>query len=297
MSIKNSYSIKDLENLTGVKAHTIRIWEKRYELLEPMRSETNIRNYNEKSLLKLLNIALLNENGVKVSKIAKLSENEIYLKVRELVVEKEHPLHAINDFKVAMLNFDRQRFDNTYNQLLAQSSFRDIFLKVFIKLLEDIGLLWISNTITPAHEHFISTLIKQKLLINIERVQGVKVKSKKTFVLFLPQNEIHDIGILYIHFELLLKGYESVYLGPSVPIASLLGLQEVFEEIEYVSYFTVEPSINKVEPFLNEMSKNILSLRKEKLHVLGRNTRELNEANLPINVIAYDDIISLIGRV
>ena len=296
MGIKNSYSIKDLENLTGVKAHTIRIWEKRYELLEPMRSDTNIRTYDEKSLQKLLNIALLNENGVKVSKIAELTENEIYLKVRELVVEKENPLHALNDFKVAMLKFDRQLFDNTYNQLLAQSSFREIFLKVFIKLLEEIGLLWMSKTITPAHEHFISTLIKQKLLINMERVQGINVKSKRTFVLFLPQNEIHDIGILYIHFELLLKGYESVYLGPSVPLESLLGLQEIFEEIDYVSYFTVEPSVNKVMPFLDDMSKNILSHRDEKLHIIGRNTRALNHSKLPINVIVYDDIITLINH-
>jgi len=297
MSIKNSFSIKDLENLTGVKAHTIRIWEKRYELLEPMRSDTNIRNYDQKSLQKLLNIALLNENGFKVSKIAKLTDDEIFVKVRELVVREEHPLNAVNDFKLAMLNFDRTLFDNTYNQLLAQSSFREIFLKVFIKLLEEIGLLWISNTITPAHEHFISVLLKQKLLINIERVQGVKAKSKKTFVLFLPQNEIHDIGIIYIHFELLLKGYESVYLGPSVPLETLLGLQEIFEEIDYVSYFTVEPNLEKVGPFLDEMSRDILSLRGEKMHVLGRNTRELSQAKLPVGVTVYNDIISLLDKI
>jgi len=280
-----------------VKAHTIRIWEKRYELLEPMRSDTNIRNYDQKSLQKLLNIALLNENGFKVSKIAKLTDDEIFVKVRELVVREEHPLNAVNDFKLAMLNFDRTLFDNTYNQLLAQSSFREIFLKVFIKLLEEIGLLWISNTITPAHEHFISVLLKQKLLINIERVQGVKAKSKKTFVLFLPQNEIHDIGIIYIHFELLLKGYESVYLGPSVPLETLLGLQEIFEEIDYVSYFTVEPNLEKVGPFLDEMSRDILSLRGEKMHVLGRNTRELSQAKLPVGVTVYNDIISLLDKI
>ena len=297
MSIKNFFSIKDLENLSGVKAHTIRIWEKRYGLLEPMRSDTNIRNYDQLSLQKLLNIALLNEHGLKVSKIAKLSEQEMYQHVRELVVEKDQSAHAVNAFKMSMMNFDRQLFDNTYNQLLAQSSFREIFLKVFLKLLEDIGLLWMSNTITPAHEHFISTLIKQKLLINIERVQGVKGDSNRTFVLFLPQNEIHELGILYVHFELLLKGYESIYLGPSVPVETLTELQKIFDKIDYISYFTVEPTVEKVGDFISEISDKILVARQEKLHVLGRNTRELERSSLPVNVKIYDDLISLIDKI
>ena len=200
MGIKTSFSIKDLENLSGVKAHTIRIWEKRYNLLIPQRSDTNIRTYDLDNLQKILNVVLLYENGMKVSKIAALSETEMHQKVRELVVEKNSSKHAINLFKISMFNFDQQLFDNTFNQLLTQNSFRDIFLNVILSLLEEIGILWISKTITPAHEHFITTLIKQKLLINIERIQSINPDSEKTFVLFLPMHEVHDIGLLYVHF-------------------------------------------------------------------------------------------------
>ena len=179
MSIKVSFSIKDLENLSGVKAHTIRIWEKRYNLLEPMRSDTNIRSYDLANLQKILNVALLIENGYKVSKIASIKEDELYRKVRELMIEKSDSLHSVNSFKLAMLNFDQQLFDHTYNQLLAQSSFREIFLNVFLRLLNDIGMLWVTKTITPAHEHFISSLVKQKIILNTERIQTLE-KSNKT---------------------------------------------------------------------------------------------------------------------
>lgn len=296
MGIKTSFSIKDLENLSGVKAHTIRIWEKRYNLLQPERSDTNIRTYDLSSLQKILNIALLNENGYKVSKIAQLDEQELYRKVRELVVDKDNSSYSINAFKLSMLNFDQPLFDHTYNQLLTQNSFRDIFLKVFLQLLEDIGLLWVTKTITPAHEHFISTLIKQKLLINIERVQNINVNSEQTYVLFLPDNEIHELGLLYTHFELLLKGHKSVYLGASVPLDNLTELQKTFTKIRYISYFTVEPSVERAKDYLQEMSDEILSIRGEQLHILGRNTKDLKKDELPENVFVHKHIIELIDK-
>jgi DNA-binding transcriptional MerR regulator len=295
MSIKTSFSIKDLENLSGVKAHTIRIWEKRYNLLIPERTDTNIRTYDLDNLQKILNVVLLYENGYKVSKIAALDEVEMRQKVRELVVERNNSKHAINLFKISMLNFDQQLFDNTFNQLLTQSSFREIFLNVILNLLEEIGILWVSKTITPAHEHFITTLIKQKLLINIERVQSINIEEKKTAVLFLPMNEIHDIGLLYIHFELLLKGCRSVYLGPSVPTDNLKELQATFNDIYYISYFTVEPTTERLESFLIDFDETVLQARNEKLHILGRNTKSLDSKNLPKNIIVHNNIIELIS--
>ena len=139
MSIKTSFSIKDLENLSGIKAHTIRIWEKRYNLLVPERTDTNIRTYDLDNLQKILNVVLLSENGYKVSKIAALDEKEMHRKVKDLAIDNSNSKHAINLFKIAMLNFDQQLFDNTFNQLLTQSSFREIFLNVILNLLEDIG--------------------------------------------------------------------------------------------------------------------------------------------------------------
>ncbi|MDG1174770.1 MAG: MerR family transcriptional regulator [Flavobacteriales bacterium] len=294
MSIKNSFSIKDLENLTGVKAHTIRIWEKRYNLLEPERSDSNIRTYNLQNLRKILNIAVLNKSGVKISKIADISEEELNHKVKDITLENKENSVAVNNFKIAMLNFDQSLFEETYNKLLACNSFRDVFLKEFLILLTDIGNLWTTNTISPAHERFISTLIKQKILINIERVQNVNPRDDMTYILYLPMNEIHDIGVLYVHFELMLKGYKSVFLGPSVPLENLYELQHVFENITYISYFTVEPVVDRVYDYLNEMNNNILSKRNEPMHILGNNTKGLDKNKIPNNVKVHDSIIDLI---
>ncbi len=297
MSIKNSFSIKDLENLSGIKAHTIRIWEKRYNLLEPERSDSNIRTYNLQNLRKILNIAVLNNSGIKISHIADISEEELNEKVREITIENKENSLAVNNFKIAMLNFDQSLFEATYNQLLARNSFRDVFLKEFLILLTDIGNLWSTNTISPAHERFISTLIKQKILVNIERVQNVSPKDDMTYILYLPMNEIHDIGILYLHFELMLKGYKSVFLGPSVPLENLYELQHVFENITYISYFTVEPRKEKVMEYLQTVAKNILGKRKETMHVLGNNTKEIKRSELPDNIVVHDSIVDLIDKI
>lgn len=294
MSIKNSFSIKDLENLSGVKAHTIRIWEKRYNLLVPERSDSNIRTYNLQNLRKILNISVLNKSGVKISKIADISEEELNHKVKDITLENKENSVAVNNFKIAMLNFDQSLFEETYNKLLACNSFRDVFLKEFLILLTDIGNLWTTNTISPAHERFISTLIKQKILINIERVQNVNPRDDMTYILYLPMNEIHDIGVLYVHFELMLKGYKSVFLGPSVPLENLYELQHVFENITYISYFTVEPVVDRVYDYLNEMNNNILSKRNEPMHILGNNTKGLDKNKIPNNVKVHDSIIDLI---
>ena len=213
-TIRTSFSIKDLENLSGIKAHTIRIWKKRFNLLIPERTDTNIRTYNLKSLQKLMNISFLNSNGYKVSKIAALDESQIASKVKEISYQGHAEPHAYNAFKLAMLNFDQVLFYNTYNRLLEEKSFREIFYDIFIPIIQDIGILWQTLTITPSHEHFLLTHIRQKVLIHIERLQSTNPKpDAKTFVLFLPINETHDVGLLFINYELISRGYHTIYLG------------------------------------------------------------------------------------
>ena len=296
MSIKTSFSIKDLENLSGVKAHTIRIWEKRYNLLRPERSNTNIRTYNQENLMKLLNVSLMIQYGYKISKIAQISDLEMNQKIKELAIEKDNSLLAINSFKLAMMNFDQTLFDATFNQLLTQSSFREIFLNVFLKLLEEIGVLWLTKTISPAHEHFISNLIKQKLLINIERVQQSNISANKIFVMYLPMNEIHELGLMYIHFELLLKGYKSIYLGQSVPIESLKDLQAQYSDITFISYFTVKPNIDKVKDYLTSFHSQLLSKSNDRLLIIGRNTDSIGKNDLPPQVEKFENILNLIEQ-
>lgn len=297
-NIQVNFSIKDLENLTGIKAHTIRIWEKRYDLLSPNRSETNIRNYSISSLQKLLNISYLNNNGLKISKIAKLNEDEIPIKVREIASRAQVEDHAINAFKMAMVNFDQVLFYNTYNNLIENKTFNEIFYTVFLPLLNEIGLLWQTNTITPAHEHFLSIHIKQKILLNIERLQSLEPKPvTKTYVLFLPDHEIHDIGLLFINYQLRSKGFHSIFLGESVPMESLLDLHEYFDDVAFITYFTVQPETDKIPDYIASFNDLLLTKENSRLHVLGPKIKELEDISLPSNKITlYNSIESLVAN-
>lgn len=295
-NIKNDFSIKDLENLSGIKAHTIRIWEKRYNLLEPERTDTNIRHYSLESLQKLLNVAYLNKNGYKISKIAKLKSDEIPANVREIASRGSVEHHAINAFKVSMLNFDQVLFYNTYMNLLEGHTFRDIFYDVFIPLLNELGLLWQTNTITPAHEHFISVHIKQKILLNIEKLQNLEPKpTTRTFVLYLPENEIHDIGLLFVNYELRSRGYHTIFLGESVPMDSLSDLLEFFDEVTFISYFTVRPiESDDIIKYIESFKSTILNKKSTKLWLLGQKLSKVDLNIYPDSIVGFKSIKDLV---
>ncbi|WP_272023278.1 MerR family transcriptional regulator [Olleya namhaensis] len=282
-NIKSKFSIKDLENLSGIKAHTIRIWEKRYNLFEPNRTDTNIRYYSLASLQKILNISYLNSNGYKISKIANLKSEEVPLLVKEIAEQSDENVHAINLLKLAMINFDQALFYQTYNDLIDEFSFKDIFYTIFVPLLDKIGLLWQTDTITPAHEHFIVELIKQKILINTDNaLSGFKHSdSDKTYVLFLPDNEVHELGLLYTNYEIINQGAHSIYLGQSVPIESLQYLLSQFENITFVSCFTVKPDKEHILKYIAEFDKNILSKSNSNLVISGRMTAYLQDITNP----------------
>lgn len=293
-NVKNVFSIKDLENLSGIKAHTIRIWEKRYNVLEPMRSDTNIRSYDIKNLQKLLNIVLLHNYGYKISKIGTLNQEQINKLANDIISEKSAKTHAISTFKMAMMNFDQSLFFKTYNELLSEKSFREVFYTVFIPLMQEIGFLWQTETISPAHEHFISYLIKQKLLINTEKVQILEpTKTDNVYVLFLPLNEVHELGLMYLNYEILLKGYQTIYLGESIPTESLLDLKNSYENITFVSYLTVEPNQEEIDSYIVDMQAKLLENTNHKVLLLGRMTQFITSKTLPNNVHIYNSIEEL----
>ncbi len=274
--IKKQFSIKDLEVLSGIKAHTLRMWEKRYGILTPQRTDTNIRTYGLDDLQKLLNISFLNENGYKISRISKLKDEEINELVKSISSTNHSNDRAIKSFTLSMYNFDQNLFFDTYNSLLKTKTFREIFHQVFIPLLESIGLLWQTNSIHPVHEHFISNLIKQKLLLNIENLQQQKPQKKHlNFVLFLPENEVHDLGILYTNYEILLHGYQAIYLGQSLPMGDLKFLNKVYDNIRFISYFTVKP-VNEAK-YLEQFNNEILSTIDAELWVLGKKSEAITE--------------------
>lgn len=284
--VKTKFSIKDLENLSGIKAHTIRIWEKRYTILDPQRTPTNIRFYTLADLQKLLNVVFLLENGSKISKVAKHTTQEISQKVSEIVAEKSfgHQNHAINSMKIAMMNFDQNLFHKTYNAMLEHKTFVEIFYETFIPLLEEIGYLWQSDTINPSHEHFVFNLIKQKILLNIEYIQSeAQHSNNKTFALFLPENEFHELGLLFLNYEIVSNGYKVIYLGQSIQLESLKYLSLNHPNISFVTYTTVQPEVDELKAYLEEFH-TLFGEDNFLLYVLGNRVRQIDESTTPDSI-------------
>lgn len=292
--VKNSFSIKNLEHLSGIKAHTIRIWEKRYNLFEPERTDTNIRLYNLENLQKLLNVTLLYNNGYKISKIASFSSQEITENVHKLTINKNADDWSIGLFKLAMINFDQRLFTKTFNDLLEQFSFSEVFKNVFIPLMNELGVLWQTNSISPSHEHFITSLVKQKIHAMCEDLQQKSTRrTDRRFVLFLPDNEIHELGLLYLQYEVLNNGFQCVFLGQSVPIESLNNLVDIGEPITFITYFTIEPTQDKIKAYLNTFNSEIIENIDSELWILGYQVQFMSD-EMPDKIRKFksiDDVI------
>ena len=220
MCIVGEYKIKDIEVLTGIKAHTLRIWEKRYAMLIPERTDTHIRTYSDDELTYLLNISLLNKSGYKISKIAQLSEKE----VNELVWN----INASNDLDnsgekliLALIHLNELLFRDTLNDLIKEVGLENTFTNHLIPFLDRIGVMWLVGSITHAQEHFISNLIRQKIISEIDKLP-IPDPKKPPLMLFLPEHEWHELGLLYYQFLLRFKGLNTVYLGQSLPFESAL---------------------------------------------------------------------------
>ncbi|MDR7372110.1 MerR family transcriptional regulator [Flavobacterium aquidurense] len=296
-NIKTVFSIKDLENLSGIKAHTIRIWEKRYNILEPMRTDTNIRLYNVHNLQKLLNITLLHEYGYKISKIATYQEEKIPQLVREIISKKNSQNYAITSFKMAMMNFDQELFFNTFDWLISEKTFSEVFKDHFLPLLKELGLLWQSETITLANEHFMSHLIKQKILIYTESLQILKpTNTERVFILSLPLNEAHQIGLLYMQYELLLKGYKTIYLGESMPLENLQDLIKHFENITFVSFMTIQPDRRVINQYVKTMGQKLLEKNNE-IWLMGNMIEHIDEKVLPERIKLFYTMEETLERI
>jgi MerR family transcriptional regulator, light-induced transcriptional regulator len=295
--VKQQFSIKDLENLSGIKAHTIRIWEKRYQIFNPNRTETNIRFYSLDELQKLLNISFLNGYGYKISRVADYSELELNKLVKQVYSEKTNAIFSINVLKLAMLNFDAVLFNETHNELSKTKSFSQIFLQVYTPFLREIGMLWQTSAIKPIHEHFICYLIYQKLIENISLIQTEKqlVENDTTVVLFLPENEVHEISLMFINYQLINKGYRTIYLGSSVPFKDLEEINKFYDNIQFVSYFTVMPYVSELDDYLSNFEKNILQNNSCKLYVSGNQSKNITSKYQ--SIFKFDTIEDLISSI
>ncbi len=276
------YSIKDLEKITGIKAHTIRIWEKRYGIVAPARTLTNIRYYSDEDLRRLMNVAILNKYGYKISNIQSMSSDELTSCVVNLTNQDLDNDHQIDNLVMAMIEIDEQRFDKIITSAIIKQGFDYTFEKLLYKFLEKIGILWQIGVIAPAQEHFISNLIRQKLILAIDGQQEYR-NNYKTFLLFLPENEYHEVALMYLHFLIRKEGHKVIYLGQNVP---LINLKDIFE-IHHVDYLVTSIASNLSSEVINEILQELWQLCSDKQILIGGHSIQETGVTLPGNTKSF----------
>ncbi|WP_186280135.1 MerR family transcriptional regulator [Fluviicola chungangensis] len=244
-----------MEILTGIKAHTIRMWEKRYGLLKPQRTTTQIRTYSNNDLLLLLNVSLLYKKGIKISRIADMSNEQIYQASRSLQ-HSEDTDTAIEQFIVSVLQLDEQLFQKTFQELTYKSDLSVIFSEHIIPFLNRIGVMWLVGTINPAQEHFISNLIRQKIIAAIDQLPVPDSKQVK-IILYLPEHEWHEISLLVYHYHLRSKGLNSIYLGQALPYDALIKAVTILEPECLVSSWLTAIEPQKIRDHFHQLETDL----------------------------------------
>ena len=215
------YSIKDLERISGIKAHTIRIWEQRHNILNPTRSDTNIREYSPEDVRKIITLGSLNARGLKISKLAKLSEEDLAQEVLRHSENSQDVEFQVEQMVVAMVDFDIEEFKNILNQNIRLLGFEGAFEKLIYPFFERIGILWQVGSVDPVQEHLISNLIRHKIIVEIDRhTKSGDANNGKLLYAFLPEGEYHELGLLYYSLLAVKNGFKLLYFGQSTPFES-----------------------------------------------------------------------------
>lgn len=250
------YSINDVEKLCGIKAHTIRIWEKRYAIIQPRRTETNIRYYLDEDLQKILNISLLNRNGYKISKIAKMSDGEIKRIVSELsdvALESEDNLDALMH---AMLELDEFKFNKILDHNIDSKGFEKTMDDIVYPMMEKLSMMWIAGSIKGVHENFVANVIRRKTIVAIDQSSSYNPEASR-FLIYLPENETHELSLLFLHFLLKDAGINVINLGTGIPLIDVLEGQRICKADYVFTIFNDSFSDAPLQPYLNELSKHL----------------------------------------
>ncbi len=247
------YSIRELEKLSGIKAHTIRIWEKRYNLIEPHRTQTNIRYYTDIDLKKILNVAVLNRQGIKISNIARLNDDELKEEIIRVSNSTQSNENIVDSLIISMIELDDYKLNGIIDKLISKIGLKDTVIGVLYPFLHKIGILWQAGDVNPVQEHFVSHLIRQKIIGAIDRLPNTFNPEAKRFILLLPEGEWHEIALLLAHYLLRESEHEVIYLGQSVPYSDVLatGATKEFDYI-FVSN-TTSPSELDFVTFLKDL--------------------------------------------
>ncbi len=254
------YSIKELEKLSGIKAHTIRIWEKRHQLVNPQRTQTNIRFYSDDDLKKIINVSVLNNNGVKISRIVGLSLDDLNKQVSELSEAKDSIEIYIDQLMLAMIDMEEEKFEKILSDLILKFGFEKTIIEIVYPFLEKIGVLWLTNNITPAQEHFVTNLIRQKLIVAIDALP-LAPKTSTRMLLYLPENELHELGLLFYHYIAKKAGMRTYYLGQMVPYKDLKSVYTEHQPQILVTSLTSGPSPNAMPNYLARLSQDFANAK------------------------------------
>lgn len=287
------YSIKELEHLSGIKAHTIRIWEKRYSIIQPRRTDTNIRFYSDDDLRKIINVSLLNSSGFKISKIAEMSDTDIAQKVLDLSTSAQDYSIHINQLVAAMVQLNEENFETALSGFFLRYNFEQTMTRIVYPFLQKTGILWQTGNISPAQEHFISNLIRQKIIVGIDGLP-LQSDSKSTAILFLPENELHEIGLLFCHYLLRKFGHRTIYLGQAVPHPDLKEIYSHYQPQVMVTILTSPLREMVVADYLRKLESDFRGVQ---ILVSGPQVTNLTAQEMPKCISAFHTMEQLAALV
>lgn len=285
------YYIKDLENLTGIKAHTIRIWEKRYNILQPKRTKTNLRYYNDEDVRRIINISILNDKGLKISRISGFSETEMQEKVEYLTLDAGEFKTQIEALVLAMITMNEVRFKEILSKSILSQGFEETFFNIVFPFLQKIGLLWQTGAINPGQEHFISNLIRQKLITHIDAQNHPPTSRSKRFILFLPEGELHELGILFLSYLIKKRGHELMYLGQFTPLNAVVETDRIWQSDIIVTALVTGLAVESPEDYAGKMSR---AFPDKKLIITGQMSKEIPDTKYN-NVLCFPKSTGLIN--
>lgn len=279
----SDYSIKDLERYSGIKAHTLRMWEQRYNLLTPHRTETNIRTYSNADLRHILNVSFLNNQGIKISHIAKLSAKEIHSRVLGIAESTIVPSIQIDSLIAAMIGYDEEGFEKTVELCCKKIGFDKTMTDVIYPFLQKLGVMWHAGMATPGQEHFVINLIRQKIIVAINNQAHITDKTSKKFLLYLPENEYHEVALLYYNYFLRNHGFRTTYLGQSVPYEDLIKAYKQIKPDFLLAIITCPKEELNTQEHLLKLSKDF---SKAKIFLSGYE-QSFSQLQIPENIFLF----------
>lgn len=284
------YSIKDIEQLSGIKAHTLRIWEQRYNFIKPKRTKTNIRYYDDEDLKLILNVSLLKEHGHKISRICTMPGQDLQLEVQKLMERKIGFSEQIQSLTLSMIDLDEDRFEKTLNTNILQIGFERTMMNLIYPFFQRIGILWQTGAITPAQEHFISNLVRQKVIVAIDGQVVHSENYNSKYLLFLPEGEMHEMSLLFSHYIIKSRNNKVIYIGQNVPHSDLLKIYDDHHPDYLMTVMTSYPQSRDVQKFINLLSESFPS---SKILISGHQVVG-QDMTLTENVVLFNKMHDLI---